>query len=156
MSSIEWIIFNIEEVRRRSTNVWRSIPEDKLHWRPDAEAMSMLEMIRHVLESEHYYHLAIQNKGSLETFDSPFESRPYTNVEDELAFAEGYHEAFLETIRSYTEEDLKQISIDRSESGYVRDLGDMLLRIPYHESVHTGQLLDYLRTAGVNRVRIWD
>lgn len=40
--------------------------------------------------------------------------------------------------------------------GYIRDLGDMLLRIAYHESVHTGQLLDYLRTAGVPRINVWD
>ncbi len=46
--------------------------------------------------------------------------------------------------------------IDRSESGYVRSLGDMLLRIAYHEAVHTGQLLDYLRTADIERVRVWD
>ena len=32
----------------------------------------------------------------------------------------------------------------------------MLLRVAYHESVHTGQLLDYLRTAGVPRELIWD
>ncbi len=40
--------------------------------------------------------------------------------------------------------------------GYIRELGDMLLRVAYHESVHTGQLLDYLRTAKVKRPIIWD
>lgn len=62
----------------------------------------------------------------------------------------------MDTIRSYSEEDLKNIKIDRSDSGYIRDLGDMLLRVAYHESVHAGQLLDYLRTAGVDRIGIWD
>ncbi|MGA4722170.1 DinB family protein [Fictibacillus nanhaiensis] len=156
MNSIDLLILNLNEVRRRSIKVWTSIPQDKLHWKPDAEAMSCLEMVRHVLESEHYYHLAIQNRGSLDSFDSPFENRPYTTVMSELDFAETYRDEFIHTIQSFSEKDLSEIRIDRSESGYIRGLGDMILRIAYHESVHTGQLLDYLRTADVARERIWD
>ncbi|MET3697813.1 uncharacterized damage-inducible protein DinB [Bacillus oleivorans] len=156
MNSIDLIILNLNEVRRRSIKLWTSIPEDKLHWKPDEDAMSCIEMIRHVLESEHYYHLAIKNRGSLSVFNSPFEDRPFTSVRAEIEFAEPYRNQFIDTIKSFSEEDLESIKIDRSDSGYIRDLGDMLLRIAYHESVHTGQLLDYLRTAGVPRVRIWD
>ena len=156
MNTIDLLVLNFNEVRRRSVKVWSSIPQEKLHWKPDEEAMSCIEMIRHVLESEHYYHLAIKNKGSLSTFESPFENRPYTSVKAELEFAESYRHEFMETIQSFTEEDLTTIKIDRSDSGYIRELGDMLLRVAYHESVHTGQLLDYLRTAGVSRIRIWD
>lgn len=156
MKSIDLIILNFNEVRRRSIKVWTSIPEEKLDWKPDDKAMNCLEMIRHVLESEHYYDLAIRNRGSLSVFDSPFENQPFTSVNAELEFAEPYRKQFIDTIRSFSEGDLENIKIDRSESGYIRDLGDMLLRIAYHESVHTGQLLDYLRTAGVPRIRIWD
>lgn len=156
MKSIDLIILNFNEVRRRSIKVWTSIPEEKLHWKPDDEAMNCLEMIRHVLESEHYYDLAIRNRGSLSVFDSPFENQPFTTVNAELEFAEPYRKQFIDTIKSFSEGDLENIKIDRSESGYIRDLGDMLLRVAYHESVHTGQLLDYLRTAGVPRIRIWD
>ncbi|MEX3625926.1 DinB family protein, partial [Viridibacillus arvi] len=77
-------------------------------------------------------------------------------VNAELKFAEPFRNQFLETIKSFSEEDLSNIKIDRSDSGYIRSLGDMLLRVAYHESVHTGQLLDYLRTASVPRVRVWD
>ncbi|MGD6847256.1 DinB family protein [Rossellomorea aquimaris] len=156
MNSINLIILNFNEVRRRSIKVWTSIPQEKLKWKPDDKAMTCLEMIRHVLESEHYYHLAIKNRGSLSNFDSPFEIRPFTSVNAELDFAEPYRKQFLDTIKSFSEEDLKNIKIDRSDSGYIRDLGDMLLRVAYHESVHTGQLLDYLRSAGIPRIRIWD
>lgn len=156
MNSIDLILLNFNEVRRRSIKVWTSIPVEKLHWKPDDEAMTCLEMIRHVLESEHYYHLAILNHGSLPVFDSPFESQTFTTVNAELEFAAPYRNQFLETIRSLTEEDLINIKIDRSDSGYIRDLGDMLLRIAYHESIHTGQLLDYLRTSGIPRPVIWD
>lgn len=156
MNSVDLILLNFNEIRRRSIKVWTSIPQEKLHWKPDDEAMTCLEMIRHVLESEHYYHLAIQNRGSLKVFDSPFERQPFSTVSAELKFAEPFRSHFLETIKSFSEEDLTKIKIDRSDSGYIRGLGDMLLRVAYHESVHTGQLLDYLRTAGVPRVRVWD
>ncbi|WP_339264428.1 DinB family protein [Solibacillus sp. FSL W7-1472] len=156
MKSIELILLNFNEVRRRSIKLWNSIPQEKLHWKPDDEAMTCIEMIRHVLESEYYYHLAIQNRGSLEVFDSPFEQQPFTTVNAELNFAEPYRNQFLESIMSFSEIDLINIKIDRSESGYIRSLGDMLLRIAYHESVHTGQLLDYLRKANVPRIRVWD
>lgn len=156
LNSIDLIILNFNEVRRRSIKVWTSIPEEKLKWKPDDEAMSCLEMVRHVLESEYYYHLALKNRGSLSDFSSPFENLPLTTVRAELEFADPYRNKFIDTIKSFSEEDLTNIKINRSDSGYIRDLGDMLLRIAYHESVHTGQLLDYLRTAGVPRIRIWD
>lgn len=156
MNSIDLILLNFNEVRRRSIKVWTSIPQEKLHWKPDNEAMTCIEMIRHILESEHYYHLAIQNHGSLEVFNSPFVKQPFFTVNAELEFAEPFRNHFLETIKSFSEEDLTNIKIDRSNSGYIRSLGDMLLRVAYHESVHTGQLLDYLRTAKVPRMRIWD
>ncbi|OIK06636.1 DinB family protein [Bacillus sp. MUM 13] len=156
MNAVDSIILNFNEVRRRSIKVWTSIPADRLQWRPDSEAMNCLEMIRHVLESEHYYHLAIKNQGSLTEFHSPFENRPYTTAESEISFAEPYRKQFMDTIRSFSENDLENIKIDRSDAGYIRNLGDMLLRVAYHETIHTGQLLDYLRTAGIPRINIWD
>jgi hypothetical protein len=62
MNSIDLILLNFDEVRRRSIKIWTSIPEEMLQWKPDDEAMNCQEMIRHVLESEHYYHLAIKNR----------------------------------------------------------------------------------------------
>ncbi|MBJ8050318.1 DinB family protein, partial [Bacillus cereus group sp. N18] len=32
----------------------------------------------------------------------------------------------------------------------------MLMRIAYHEGVHTGQMLDYMRTMKIERPNIWD
>jgi uncharacterized damage-inducible protein DinB len=157
MNSIELIIMNFEEVRRRSIKVWRGIPADQVHWKPDPEAMSCLDMVRHVLESEYYYHLMLNQKGSLAEYpESPFMTRPFKSIEDELDYAKNYREEFLHTIREYKEEDLSNVQIDRSNVGYIRSLGDMLLRIAYHESIHTGQLLQYLRMMNVDRPDIWD
>ncbi|MFX3635506.1 MAG: DinB family protein [Candidatus Pristimantibacillus sp.] len=156
MNAIEIIRLNFEEVRRRSIKVWESIPEEHLDWKPDTDALSVKEMIRHVLDGEHYYHLALLNKGSLPTYDSPFDHRTFTTVKDELAFAQHYRQQFIETVLSFSEEDLSNVEIDRSNVGYTRSLGDMLMRIAYHESIHTGQLLDYMRTAAIERPNIWD
>lgn len=157
MTETELLILNFEEIRRRSIKIWTSIPEEQFHWRPDKEAMSIQEMIRHVLEGEYLYHRVILHRGSPPTYDSPYQNRNFHSVEDELAFAQPYREQFLQTVRSFTASDLTHITIDRrSDAGYVRTLGDMLLRIAYHEAVHTGQLLDYLRSAGLERPLIWD
>ncbi|GIN66553.1 hypothetical protein J41TS2_19740 [Bacillus sonorensis] len=59
-------------------------------------------------------------------------------------------------IKTLSVSDLENVQIDRSDVGYVRTLGDMLMRIAYHESVHTGQLLDYMRTMRIDRPNIWD
>ena len=158
MNAIDLIILNFEEVRRRSIKVWKAIPEQKLNWKPDENAHSCAEMIRHVLEGEYIYYQILIARGSksLTNLSSPFETKEFTTVADDLAFAQPYRVEFLNYIKSNSTSDLENIKIDRSDVGYVRTLGDMLLRIAYHESVHTGQLLDYMRTMGIDRPLIWD
>ncbi|WP_339184323.1 DinB family protein [Oceanobacillus sp. FSL W7-1293] len=158
MNTNELITLNFEEVRRRSEKVWRAIPEELLQWRPDENAISCSEMIRHVLEGEFLYHQIIIGRGSraLTNISNPFEDRVFTTVDDELEFAQKYRNEFIKYIKAIHVNDLENIEIDRSDVGYKRKLGDMLLRIAYHESVHTGQLLSYMRTMGVKRPNIWD
>jgi uncharacterized damage-inducible protein DinB len=156
MNAKELILLNFSEVRRRSIKVWKSIPEDALHWKPDQEAMSCLEMVRHVLQGENEYHQIILHRGDGETFVSPLANRPYTNVEDELAAAQPYREKFLRTVHAFTLKELEEVDIIRKEKKQQRKLGDYLLRIAYHEAVHTGQLLAYLRSLELERPVIWD
>ncbi len=115
-------------------------------------------MIRHLLEAEFFYHQILVGRGSsaLSNLTNPFENKEFITVEDELNFAMPFREDFIKYIKTINKSDLENIKIDRSDVGYVRTLGDMLLRIAYHESVHTGQLLDYLRTMGIDRPQIWD
>ncbi|MBR2569586.1 MAG: DinB family protein, partial [Paenibacillus sp.] len=153
------IISNFEEIRSRSIKVWRAIPEDKLHWKPDPDALTCAEIIRHLLQGEFLFHQVLKGRGSkgLSNVVNPFEARAFLSVEDELAFAQPYREEFLQYIQTIREDDLEQIKIDLLDVGaYVKTLGGMLLRIAYHESVHTGQLLDYMRTLGLDRPHIWD
>ena len=156
MQSVELLLLNLEEVRRRSVKVWRGIPGERLRWQPDAGAMTCIEMVRHVLEGEWLYMQMLRGGGSLASDESPFNPRPYTDVADELAFAAPYRREFLELVGSYTAEELSIRKVDRADKGYVRTAGDFILRIAYHESVHAGQLLGYLRLLGAPRPNIWD
>jgi uncharacterized damage-inducible protein DinB len=156
MNAKELLILNFEEVRRRSIKVWKGVSEDCLFWKPDPAAMSCIEMIRHSLESENVYHHIILHRGELGDYESPLRGNPFTSVDDELRNAQPYREKFLKMINEFSAKDLEEIYITRKEKRQHRKLADYLLRIAYHESVHTGQLLDYLRTIKVPRPNIWD
>lgn len=156
MNATELLVINFEEVRRRSVKIWRGIPDDKLHWKPDPEAMSCIEMVRHVLKAEWAYMQMLRAGKSVDTENSPFCSREYTDVTAELEIAEPYHKEFLTLVGSYSPNELASRKIDRSDVGYIRTYGDFILRIAYHESVHAGQILGYLRQMNATRPNIWD
>lgn len=156
MRPTDIILLNAREVRRRSEILWRGIPVDDLRRKPDPEAMSAIEMVRHVLEGEYLYMLMVKERRNVGEDRSPFAPRPLVSVEDELAFAAPYRQEFERMVSSLSDDDLQSIEIDRSEIGYKRKLGDFLLRAIYHEAVHSGQLLGYLRTMGVPRPKVWD
>lgn len=156
MTPTEILILNFEEIRRRSIKLWTGLTPEHYFWKPDAEAMGCLEMVRHVLEGEHLFHIIVENRGNIGNYISPWENRPYTTLQDELDFASPFREKFLEAVKKFKREELTSIEIIRSEKGQRRKLGDYLLRIAYHESVHTGQMLAYLRALHVARPLIWD
>jgi uncharacterized damage-inducible protein DinB len=157
MTAAELIILNSEEVRRRSIKLMGGIPHEVIHWKPDEEAMSIIEMVRHMLESEYIYNAIVNGRGTLaEDFISPWEGRAYTSIADEIAFSVPYHQQFLESVRNYSEKELAETEIVRAERNQRRKLGDYLLRIAYHESVHAGNLLSYLRILNIDRPDIWD
>jgi uncharacterized damage-inducible protein DinB len=156
MTSAELLVLNLEEVRRRSRKAWSGIPVDRAHWKPDPDAMSCIEIVRHVLEGEFLYTSMIRIGRSAESDETPFTGRPYASVDAEVAFAESFRMDCLALVASLTSEELRVKTVDRSDKGYVRTLGDFILRMAYHEAVHNGQLLGYLRTMNVSRPNIWD
>ena len=155
MTAQEIIVLNLQEVRRRSLKIWRAIPDTQLAWKPDENALSIGEMIRHVWEASESYRRIVAHGGSLELPDH-YTDEPVSGIETEIAFAAPLFEQLLEDIRGFTAADLNTKWIDRSDVGYRRKLGDFLARIAYHESVHAGQLLGYMRMAGIERADIWD
>lgn len=156
MTQTEIIILNFEEIRRRSLNLWTGIKPENYFCKPDIYAMNCLEMVRHVLESEHLFHIIVNKRGNLGDYVSPWANRPYTNLKAEIDFAEPFRMDFLEAIKQFTPNDFSTIEIIRSEKGQRRQLGDYLQRIAYHEAVHTGQMLSYFRILGLEKPVIWD
>lgn len=157
MNAIDAIVLNLQETRRRSIKLWRSLPDQWLHWRPDKDAMSFGEMIRHVWTGTYEYHQIVRHNGSVqEIAEQPYQPIPITSVEEEIRLSEPYFQEFLEYVRSLQPEELTERIIDRSDAGYQRPLGDFLLRIAYHDAVHTGQFLQYMRMLALERPNIWD
>ena len=156
MNASELAVLNFQEVRRRSIKLWRALPDEWLTWKPDDEAFSFGETIRHVWTSQVYYHESLKLGQSLPHYEEPFEHDPITGVEIEISRSVPYFEDFISFVRSLSVEELLARELDRSNVGYVRTYGDMLNRIAYHESVHTGQFLQCMRSTGISRPNICD
>jgi len=135
MSGAELLCLNLTETRRRSIRIWRAIPL--------------------ALEADYLYGQMLRERRS-HSGDSPFADRHFDDLDAALAFANPYRESLLETVLGLSGGDLNTIAIDRSDIGYIRKAGDFILRIAYHEAVHAGQMLQYLRMAGVERPSVWD
>lgn len=157
MNAIELTKMNVKETRRRSIKLWRSLPDCWLSWRPDKEAMCFGEMIRHVWSATAQYQQILESgRSSAGSIEFSFEREPILSVEKEIQLAEPYFEAFLHYIESLEVSEMDKKLIDRADVGFQRHLGDMLLRIAYHDAVHAGQFLQYQRMIGLNRPLIWD
>ncbi len=155
MTQSELILLNFTEIRRRSIKLWSGLPEEYYTWKPDEGAMSALEMIRHVLEADYGWKMII-NKESLANYETPWKNKPLTSLTDELEFAEPYRNAFLECVKQFSDRDLNETEIIHPGNGKRNNLGKYLLRIGYHESVHAGQFISYLRVMNADRPNIWD
>ncbi len=118
--------------------------------------MTCIELVRHVPECEYLYLYMLKNGDRFPYDQSPWAARPYASIEAEIEFAEPYHKELLDLVGSYTQEELSATKILWSSKGYARTIGDFILRVAYHESVHTGQILSYLRMLDVPRPDVWD
>ena len=155
MAQSELIILNFIEIRRRSIKLWNGLPESYYNWKPDDKAMTAIEMVRHVLEADYGWNIIINN-GSMANYQTPWNNRPFISVSDELEFAEPHRNAFLASVHQFSDKELNEKEIIHPGNGDKKRLGKYLLRIGYHESVHAGQFLSYLRAMKINRPEIWD
>jgi uncharacterized damage-inducible protein DinB len=155
MTQSELIISNFNEIRRKSIKLWNGLPKDYYYWKPDEKAIFAIEMIRHVLEADYGWNVII-NQGDMTNYKTPWENQPFISVTDELEFAEPYRKKFLESVRHFSDTELNETEIVHPGNGEKKPLGKYLFRIGYHESVHAGQFLSYLRAMKINRPEIWD
>lgn len=155
MTQTDLILLNFEEIRRKSIRLWQGLPESHYHWKPDSEALTAIELVRHVLQADYGWKMII-NQEDMRNYSTPWEGRPLVSVAEELAFAKPYRAAFLASVQQFSAEQLRDTEIIHPGNGERKNLGQYLLRIGYHESVHAGQFLAYLRAMGLSRPQIWD
>lgn len=155
MTQTELIVLNFNEIRRKSIKIWTGLPKSHYNWKPDKSAMTAVEMIRHVLQADYGWTIII-NQGNMTNYKTPWENRSFVSVTDELEFAKPYRIEFLESVSKFSETELNETKIIHPGNGESKSLGKYLLRIGYHESVHAGQFLSYLRAMKINRPEIWD
>ena len=155
MNLSELIILNLKEIRIRSIKIWKALPENYNNWKPDRAAISAAEMIRRVLEADYGWNRII-NQEDMTDYKSSWENRPFISLEDELEFAEPFGKTFLERVRQFSNKELNETEIIHSGNETKKNLAKYMLRIGYHESVHAGQFLSYLRAMKVERPKIWD
>jgi uncharacterized damage-inducible protein DinB len=148
-------IQHLEEARRRSLLIWNAIPQEYIHWKLDEKSMSLIETVRHVLDCDEWYRLTIVQGSSKElNYDLIYGDRPYTSIQNEIEFNRSHRSAFLESVRSLSEEDLENKTVGRARAS--KKLFAFLSGISYHEAFHAGQIAQCLRILKVPRPDIRD
>ncbi|MBG9587268.1 DinB family protein [Cytobacillus firmus] len=157
MDALHLIIFNLEEARRRSLKVWRALPCELYNWKPKLHNYDCIEIIHHILEREYQSFLMLQNKNFMNLNSLPILTNDKNlTIDDILKLYNPYHKQFIELIKTINPHDLFNVEVDCINIENKRYLGDFLLRLAYHESFHTGQLVSYLKLANNNSVLIFD
>lgn len=85
MNHTVYILLNFQEIRRRSLILWSSLIPKIFNWRPVIHAMSCIVMVRHILESEHLFHIILNRKGDLGKYVSPWVNEPFIDVKKRLS-----------------------------------------------------------------------
>lgn len=157
MNARDLILLDLQEARRRFLIVARGIPDKYLAWQPDNGALTIGGMIRHVLLHDFSW-LRILSDGRLADAEErkALWEAPISTVEAEIERAQPHHEAFLNYVSTLDPNEFSARIIKWPHKGIERTLGDALERKSYHDAVHTGQLLQYLRTLQIPRPDIWD
>jgi uncharacterized damage-inducible protein DinB len=157
LNSLGLFLLDFQECRRRFLMTAAAFPNHLLNWRPDKDALTVGETIRHVLLHDLSW-LKILTEKRLPTDEEHAHlwAEPYTNLEDELNRSKEYYNEFINYVSTLNPNDFNTIYIEWPHKPIRRTLGDTLERKSFHDAVHTGQLLQYLRMLHIERPMIWD
>ncbi|MCL4524421.1 MAG: DinB family protein [Acidobacteria bacterium] len=141
-----------EAIRRRTREVAGMVRTEDLVWRPEKDALSIGEMLRHLWVSEEgvrrvaldgnfaYYEKRIP-QGLRAVLGTP------GALADELARLESVHQETLRLVTAFPPERMEEERV-HAELGFRRKTYIMLLGINEHEIHHRAQLMVYLRMLG--------
>lgn len=151
----ELILEHLIETRRRSIILWKSLPKEYLNWCPDESAMTCIEMVRHVLGADHGW-LSILKGKDMSTYTSPLKDIAFLDVENEIEITRNIRMEFKDYVSSLDDMELLKKDVYHPGISTPKVRGNYILRTAYHEAVHSGHFLSYLRQLNLERPNIWD
>ncbi|HEX2714046.1 MAG TPA: DinB family protein [Candidatus Acidoferrales bacterium] len=148
----EFFLKQKEATRGRTREVIQMLRPQHLEWRPERDALSVGEMLRHLWVSEEGV-----RRVALEGNFAYYETRipkglravlgQYGSLEEELSRLERVHRETLASVGAWP---LERWDEERAHAalGFRRKVGVMLMGINEHEVHHRAQLMTYLRMLG--------
>ncbi len=148
----EFFLKQKQAIRGRTRQVVGMIRAEHLGWRPEAGALTVGEMLRHLWVSEEgvrrvalegnftYYETRVP-QGLRAVLGTP------GTLEDELRHLERVHHETLAAVQDFPIERWDEPRVHEA-LGFRRKVGVILLGINEHEIHHRAQLMTYLRMLG--------
>jgi uncharacterized damage-inducible protein DinB len=148
----EFFLKQKEAVRGRTRQVLGLVRPEHFGWRPEKDALSVGEMMRHLwVAEEGVRRVALEGNFAYYETRIPMGLRAITGpprtLEEEVRDIERVH---AETLRAVAAWPLERFDEERSHAGlgFRRKAGIILLGINEHEIHHRAQLMTYLRMLG--------
>ena len=152
MNLQEFFLKQKEAVRSRTRQVVGMLRPEQLTWRPEKDALTIGEMVRHLWVSEEGV-----RRAALEGNFAYYEKRvpeglravvgaPHA-LEEELASLERVHRETLAAVSAFPIERWDEERVHQ-KLGFRRKIGIILMGINEHEVHHRAQLMTYLRILG--------
>ena len=139
-------------IRKQTREIAKTIPADKLDWRPEPEALSPGEMLRHIWMSEEGVR-AVALEGNFSYYEARIPQGLRTvlgtvgTLEEELENLERVHKATLAAVADYPVEQWETERVHQ-DLGFRRKVYTILFGLNIHEVHHRAQLMTYLRMLG--------
>jgi uncharacterized damage-inducible protein DinB len=130
-----------------------------LTWKPTDGALSLGQLVRHILHAEMAWQQIIKGEWDLKRFleirkdlDLVEATGPVSSLENELTSLDLAHRETLDLIASCSETDLTRTF--NGSKGRVT-MYDVVLGLCEHEAHHRGQIVAYLKLLGIERPSPW-
>ena len=148
-----------------------AIPEQHLDWRPAVGSFSLLDLVRHLVQSERFWATLVAEAATGRGYD-PFglagsgrerlaefgprnvaasrSARLGATLAEVLVSWQAVEAATLETFEALRGAELERV-VDHPLTRLQLPIGQMLLHMLSHEVHHRGQISGYLRVLGVEQ-----
>jgi uncharacterized damage-inducible protein DinB len=145
ITTIEPFLKYYENLRKRTLNVIKCIPPEKIDWRYAADKFSFADLIRHLAAIERFmYAETVQGNKSIYPGHGNDLADGYENV---LRFINETHIESMQIFSHLTDEDLQKKCLTPNNSPIT--VWKWLRAMAEHEIHHRGQIYSYLGILGV-------